>query len=71
MKFLALLAIICACALAEEIDPFLTGGALAVAGEFSSAVLIRAPGTTNPLCGGTIIDREHVSVTPWHHFELN
>lgn len=71
MKFLALLAIICICAQAEEIDPFLTGGSLAVAGEFSSAVLIRSPGTTNPLCGGTIIDREHVSVNRWRHFKLN
>lgn len=60
MKFLVLLAIICAYAKAEEVDPFLTGGALAVAGEFSSAVLIRSPGTMTPLCGGTIIDREHV-----------
>lgn len=61
MKLLALLAIICSCVLAKEIDPFLTGGTLAVSGEFPSAVLIRAPGTETPLCGGTIIDREHVS----------
>lgn len=62
MKFL-LLAIFIACSQvqAEEVSPFLTGGALALAGEFPSAVFIRAPGTPlQPLCGGTIIDREHV-----------
>lgn len=45
----------------EEVDPFLTSGTLALGGEFPSAVFIRSPGTPNqPLCGGTIIDRQHV-----------
>lgn len=45
----------------QEIDPLLTGGAVAILGEFPSAVLIRSPGTPNqPLCGGTIIDSQHV-----------
>lgn len=62
MKFL-LLAFFIACSQveAEQVETFLTGGTLALAGEFPSAVLIRAPGTPNQLCGGTIIDREHVS----------
>lgn len=62
MKFLALALLFTSCTQAEysEIDPFLTGGTLAVAGEYPSAVLIRSPGTQNPLCGGTIIDKEHV-----------
>lgn len=62
MKFL-LLAIFVACSQAEleKVDPFLTGGAVAVAGEFPSAVFIRSPGTpSQPLCGGTIIDNQHV-----------
>jgi hypothetical protein len=46
----------------KEIDPQLNGGALALGGEFPSAVFIRSPGTPNqPLCGGTIIDRNHVT----------
>jgi hypothetical protein len=63
MKLL-LVAILIACSQAEnvKIDPLLTGGAVAIGGEFPSAVFIRAPGTPNQLCGGTIIDREHVSV---------
>lgn len=45
----------------QEINPLLNGGIPAVAGEFPSAVFIRSPGTPNqPLCGGTIIDRQHV-----------
>lgn len=60
---LFLLALLFACSQAEveEINPFLTGGAIALLGEFPSAVYIRAPGTINSLCGGTIIDRQHVS----------
>lgn len=63
MKFL-LLALVAAVVQAENqiIDPFLTGGIPAMGGEFPSAVFIRSPGTPNqPLCGGTIIDRQHVS----------
>lgn len=61
MKFL-LLAILIACSQAEveEVEPFLTGGVVAVSGEFPSAVFIRAPGTLNSLCGGTVVDRQHV-----------
>lgn len=46
-----------------EIDPFMTSPALTVFGEFPSAVFIRAPTTpsvVHPLCGGTVIDRQHV-----------
>ena len=61
MKIFAL-ALFIACTQAKhlEIEPSLTGGSLAVAGEFPSAVLIRSPGTQNPLCGGSIIDSQHV-----------
>lgn len=61
MKILTL-AFIIACTQAKnlEIEPFLTGGSVAVAGEFPSAVVIRSPGTQNPLCGGSIIDSQHV-----------
>lgn len=46
----------------EEIDPFLLGGLPTVLGEFPGAVFIRSPGTPNqPFCGGTIINRQHVS----------
>lgn len=64
MKFFLIVALLVACARAEseEIDPFLVSGTLATVGEFPSAVFIRAPGTPlQPLCGGTIIDRSHVS----------
>lgn len=43
-----------------EPDPFLVGGALATVGEFPSAVFIRTPSVAQPVCGGTIIDRQHV-----------
>ena len=60
---LILLGVLFAFAKAEnvEIDPFLTGGVAAIGGEFPSAVFIRAPGTPNQLCGGTVIDEQHVS----------
>lgn len=46
----------------DDIDPFMVSPTLAVLGEFPSAVFIRSPGTPlQPLCGGTIIDRNHVS----------
>lgn len=62
MKFI-LFGVLIALARAEnvEIDPFLTGGVVAIGGEFPSAVFIRAPGTSNQLCGATIIDEQHVS----------
>lgn len=72
MKFLLFLALLVACAQAEseEIDPLLVSGTLAAIGEFPSAVFIRAPGTPLlPLCGGTIINRDHVS--DYVHQNLN
>lgn len=73
MKFLLILALFLACARAEseEIDPLLVSGTLAAVGEFPSAVFIRAPGTPlQPLCGGTIIDRSHVSDLIHARFKL-
>lgn len=44
-----------------EIDPFMTSATQSVFGEYPSAVFIRGPNTlTQPLCGGTVIDRLHV-----------
>lgn len=62
MKLIFIAILVC-CVHAEyqAIDPFLTGGAAALAAEFPSAVFIQAPGTPNqPLCGGTIIDSQHI-----------
>jgi secreted trypsin-like serine protease len=59
--FLVALLVACARAELEDVDPFLTSGTLAIVGEFPSSVFIRSPGTPQqPLCGGTILDREHV-----------
>ena len=61
MKFLIFAIFIAATNAAAEIEPFLTSPTQTVFGEFPSAVLIQAPGTPNqPLCGGTIVDRQHV-----------
>ncbi|XP_070497855.1 trypsin-2-like [Chironomus tepperi] len=61
MKFLIFAIFIATASAAVDIDPYLTSPTQTVLGEFPSAVLIQAPGTPNqPLCGGTIIDRNHV-----------
>jgi secreted trypsin-like serine protease len=64
MKF-ALFSVLIALASAQvefdEIDPSITSPNQALVGEFPSAVIIRSPGNPqNPLCGGTIIHRQHV-----------
>jgi secreted trypsin-like serine protease len=59
--FLVALLVASSRAQVEKIDPLLTGGAVALVGEFPSAVFIRSPGTPGqPFCGGTIIDTRHV-----------
>ena len=61
MKFLIFVIFIATASANVDIDPYLTSATQTVFGEFPSAVLIQAPGTPNqPLCGGTIIDRQHV-----------
>lgn len=45
----------------EEIDTFMNSNVQAVVGEFPAAVFIQADGSpTHTLCGGSIIDRQHV-----------
>jgi secreted trypsin-like serine protease len=64
MKFI-IFSILIAFAFAQEefddFDPFITSPTQALVGEFPSAVIIRSPGNpVNTLCGGTIIDRQHI-----------
>lgn len=45
----------------EEVDPFMNSPTQAVIGEFPAAVFIQADGSpSHTLCGGSIIDRQHV-----------
>lgn len=61
MKILIFAAFIATASAYVDIDPYITSPTQAVFGEFPSAVLIQAPGSpSQPLCGGTIIDSQHV-----------
>lgn len=62
MKFLIITFLIAlANAELQEIDPRLVSNVLAIVGEFPSAVAIRSIGTPmQPLCGGTVLDRQHI-----------
>jgi secreted trypsin-like serine protease len=66
MKFI-ILSLFIACASAEfnayfeDVESFMNSATLATVGEFPSAVFIEAPGVpTHTLCGGTVIDNQHV-----------
>lgn len=48
----------------EDVESFMNSGTLATIGEFPSAVFIEAPGVPqHTLCGGTVIDNQHVILT--------
>jgi len=58
LLILAILFVFGSANVVEEIDPYMTSNVFAIAGEFPSAVFIRAPGTpAQPTCGGTIIGK--------------
>jgi hypothetical protein len=46
----------------DDVESYMNSGTLATIGEFPSAVFIEAPGVPqHTLCGGTVIDNQHVS----------